>query len=71
MPFRISLSDGHTHDVRHPELIAVTVRAVFIALPPDNGDDLPDEFAWVDPMHITQIEPIRQRRRPRRVNGKK
>ena len=71
VPFRISLSDGHTHEVRHRNLIPVTTQAVFIALPSGNGDDLPDEFAWVDPIHITRIEPMRQRHRTRHVNGKK
>lgn len=64
---RIYMSDGTVHEVHHPELVAVTARAVFIALPPMNGDELPDEFVWCDPIHITQIAPIRE---GRRENGK-
>ncbi len=70
VPCRICMSDGTVHEVHHPELVAVTTRAVFIALPPEN-DQVPDEFIWCDPVRITQIQPLRKPRRANRRTPKK
>ncbi len=64
-PIRIYISDGAAYDVRHPEMAAVSRTEVAIGLAPID-DDLPERFAYVDPMHITRIEPIDGRKPPRR-----
>ena len=65
-PFRVYVSNGMSYDVRHPELMAVSRREVVIAL--DVGeDDLPERFAYCDPVHVTNIEPLdgaKPKRRP-------
>ncbi len=56
-PIRLFVSDGSSHDVRHPELVLVTRTEVTVAL--DAGDDkLPERSAYLDPLHITRIEPL-------------
>ena len=57
IPIRIFLSDGSTYDIRHPELAAVSRAEVVIGLG-ESPDNLPDQFAYCDPIHITRIEPI-------------
>ncbi len=56
-PFRIFLTDGSCHDIRHPELLSVTRTHVMIysMLP---GESLPDLATLVDPLHVVRIEPI-------------
>ena len=56
-PLRIYLSDGHTYDVLHPEMMLVTKTKVVIALPA-KPDDVPDSTVYCDPVHITQIQPL-------------
>jgi hypothetical protein len=56
-PFRICLSDGSTHEVRHPELAIVRRREVVIALP-QIPDRLAERLVYCDPLHATRIEPI-------------
>src|SRR5262249_34837914 len=58
-PFWLHLSNGHTYDVRHPELVAVGRSTVFIGVP---ASDLPiptyDDFAIVALMHINDVKPL-------------
>ena len=64
---RVFLSDGACYDVRHPEMAAVSRAEVAIGLDPTE-DDVPDRFAYCDPVHIVRIEPLdgtKPQRRPR------
>jgi hypothetical protein len=56
-PFRVFISDGSSYEVRHPEFALVTQREITIALPPRTGD-LPLRSVYLDPLHITRVEPI-------------
>jgi len=56
-PFRVFLSGGSAHDVRHPEMALVTRREVIIALPQD-PDRVPERTVTCDLLHLTRIEPI-------------
>ncbi len=56
-PIRFFLSDGSWYDIRHPEMAAVSRAEMVIGLEPTQ-DDVPDRFAYCDPVHITRIEPI-------------
>ncbi len=62
-PIRVFVSDGSFYDVRHPDFMLVSRREVVVGL--DAGSDqLPERNAYLDPIHITRIEPIdgKQRR---------
>jgi hypothetical protein len=58
-PFRITLTDGRTYDVRHPELAMVGRSTVAIGLPA-NGDEelIYDRLVTVDLLHIMQTEHV-------------
>jgi len=56
-PFRIFVSDGASYDVRHPEMCYVSRVEVVIGLDTD-VDGLPEQSAYIAPMHVTRIEPI-------------
>ena len=57
-PFRITLTDGRSYEIRHPEL-AMVGRSVLIIGWPAPGDSSPifDRFVWVSLLHIMQVEP--------------
>jgi hypothetical protein len=46
-----------SYEVRHPELMAVSRREIVIALEVGE-DDLAERFAYCDPVHVTNIEPL-------------
>ena len=58
-PFRITLTDGRTYDVMHPEFAVVGRSSVLIGLP-RSGDAEPeyDRQVTVSLLHIMQIEAI-------------
>ncbi|MFQ5494451.1 MAG: hypothetical protein ACE5EX_03640 [Phycisphaerae bacterium] len=54
---RVFLSDGSSHDVRHPEMMYVTRSEVVIAMDAGN-DTIPEQSVYCDPVHTTRIEPL-------------
>ena len=61
VPIRLFLSDGPAHDVRHPEFILIMQREVWIGTP-SRGEEIPERAVYIDPIHITRIEPINGKR---------
>jgi hypothetical protein len=58
-PFRISLTDGRTLDVRHPEMVLPGRRSAVIGLPaPGETEPLYDQRITVDLLHIVSLEPL-------------
>ena len=57
-PFRVTLTDGRTYEVRHPELAMVGRSGVAIGVPA-TGDTRPiyDRLVTVSLLHIMQVEP--------------
>ncbi len=66
-PFRIYVSDGSHYDVLHHDFVLLTARYVTVALGVAKSDDYPDRVVDIDPSHITRLEPLRNRRGPRRA----
>ena len=60
---RIYISDGLSYEVYHPDMMLVTERKVYIALPPSREDAAPGGAVHCDPLHITRIEPLNGRKR--------
>jgi hypothetical protein len=59
VPFRITLTEGTTYEIRHPELCMAGRRSAVIGLPvPGDPDRLFDRSVTVDLLHIVQIEPL-------------
>jgi len=65
---RFSISDGRRYDVRHPDRVLVTASQVHIALPPIVDGVPTGENVYIDPLHITSLEPLPVRKNGR--NGK-
>ena len=58
-PFRITLTDGRTYDVRHPEMAMVGRSTVAIGLPANGHDEtIYDRLVTVDLLHIMQTEHV-------------
>ena len=70
-PFRLTLTDGRTYEVRHPDLIMVGRSTVVVGLPPEGvSEGVYDVSVTVDLLHIMQVEPLRkQPSRPDAGNG--
>jgi hypothetical protein len=58
-PFRITLADGRSYEVRHPEMAMVGRSSLVIGLPAA-GDTEPvyDRFVTVSLLHVMQMEPL-------------
>ena len=58
-PFRVSLTDGRTYDVLHPELAMVGHSTVSIGLTrPNASEPVYDRVVTVSLLHVMQLEPI-------------
>jgi len=58
-PFRLTLTDGRTYEVRHPELAMVGRSTIAIGIPSE-GDPNPiyDRLVTVSILHVMQAEPL-------------
>jgi hypothetical protein len=58
-PFRLTLTEGSTYDVRHPEFCMVGKRSAIIGLAPlDETEHLFDRSVTLDLLHIVKLEPL-------------
>jgi len=58
-PFRMTLTDGRTYDVLHPELAMVGRSTVSIGVPrPGDPEPVYDRLVMISLLHIMQIEPL-------------
>src|SRR5262249_44535687 len=58
-PFRLRLSNGIDHDIRHPEMAIVTPSTVVVGIPA-SAAPVPsaDNYVIVSLLHVVQIEPL-------------
>ncbi len=57
MPFRIHMSNGRTHDVRHPEIAIVTMDAVVVGVH-EEGERYPRFTRTLALINVNELEPI-------------
>ena len=65
-PFRLVLTNGHSHDIRHPELAWVSPYYILVGIPDPNLDApnaIIDEI-MVSMIHIAEVEPILKKSKP-------
>ncbi len=55
--FRVVLSSGESHEVRHPEMALLLKGGIEIAEPDAKGEP-PEVATWCSLLHTTAIEPI-------------
>lgn len=58
VPFRLHVADGSSYDVRHPELLMVTMRAAYIGVPPDPPGLLPARAVVISLGHVSRLEEL-------------
>jgi hypothetical protein len=49
-PFVINLSSGESHEIRHPECLAIGKTRVYVSYPEE------DRFAICSMLHVTSVE---------------
>jgi len=58
-PFRITLTDGSTYDIRHPELVALGRSSLVIGFAAqDEPEPVYDDYIAVSLLHIMQAQPV-------------
>lgn len=57
-PFRIVTSDGVTYDIRHPELVMVTVGSAVVGYPDHSVPGLVERYDIVSLRHIVRLEQL-------------
>jgi hypothetical protein len=57
-PFRLVLTDGVGHDVRHPDLLWVGKRTAMVGLTGEPGQTFYERSVKVDLFHISRLEPL-------------
>lgn len=64
-PFRIRLSNGSVHEIRHPELALVSPYYVVLGVPaPDLPSPAISDLITVAMIHIAEIEPAASPQKP-------
>lgn len=57
LPLRVHVSDGNSYDIENRDYAFVWARQFIIGLDPSQGG-VPRRSVYIDPVHITRIEPI-------------
>ena len=58
-PFRLRLSNGIVHEIRHPEMAMPTASCVIVGLPAKDAlEPAVGDYVIVSLIHIVQLEPL-------------
>ncbi len=68
IPFRVHVSDGSSYEVREPHHLAASARIVFIGIG-KVVDGVPVNSIYINPIHITRIEPLSSKGRGKSSHG--
>ncbi|MBL8798760.1 MAG: hypothetical protein JNM56_33010 [Planctomycetia bacterium] len=55
-PFRLVTSGGTTYDIKHPEMVLLSRRAVDIGLSSDPADTIAEHIVTVSLVHVQRLE---------------
>jgi len=55
-PFRVTTSSGETYDVRHPEMVMLTMRELLVGI--GERDGIPARYKTLALLPITAVEPL-------------
>jgi hypothetical protein len=58
IPFRVVLTEGTSHEIRHPELFMLGKRSAVIGLAKNPEQRFYDAAVQVDLLHIVRLEPL-------------
>ena len=68
-PFRIVTSDGVNYDVRHPDLVMVSMTGAIVGFPDPNVSGALERYDIIGLEHIVRLEQLLQTA-PAKPNGK-
>jgi hypothetical protein len=57
-PFRLVMTDGMGYDIRHPDLLWVGLRTVYVGLTGQPGQTFFERSVYVDLSHVIRLEPL-------------
>jgi hypothetical protein len=58
VPFRLVTSDGTSYEIRHPELVLVSVSSAVVGYPTPNDPKTAARYDIVSMFHIVRLEPM-------------
>jgi hypothetical protein len=58
VPLRIHMTDGHSYDIRHPDLVLVLRQRVDIGLQPDPATGVLERVEHCSLLHIVRVEEL-------------
>ncbi|MBY0230102.1 MAG: hypothetical protein K2W96_12540 [Gemmataceae bacterium] len=57
-PFRLLMSDGTHHDIRHPDLLWIGLTTAYVGLTGEPGQTFFERSVKIDLRHVTQLVPL-------------
>jgi hypothetical protein len=60
VPLRIYLTDGTSYEVRHPEMVLVSQREVYVGTESEPGSGVAAKTDLVSLLHIVRVEQLAQ-----------
>jgi hypothetical protein len=66
-PFAIFLSDGSRYEVRHPDQVILTPRAIYVGIAGNGRSTVAQDVVICDLVHVTRLVPARRPRSRRRL----
>ena len=66
-PFRLVLSNGHSHEIRHPDMAWVSPYYILVAIPDPKleGPSAISDTVMVSMIHVAEVEPIAKKSKPK------
>jgi hypothetical protein len=64
VPLRLHLTDGTTYDIRHPEMVLLKQRELYIGKETAPGSGVAAETDLVSLLHVVRVEPLRPAQPP-------
>jgi hypothetical protein len=55
-PFRLRLSNGATHEIRHPDMAIVTPSAIYVGIGAGATPEAAEDIVIVALVHVNQVE---------------
>ncbi|MHB1425272.1 MAG: hypothetical protein ACYC3I_19050 [Gemmataceae bacterium] len=58
-PFRLRLSEGIVHEIRHPEMVMATATSLIVGTPAANAPfPAVGDYVIISLLHVVQLEPL-------------
>jgi hypothetical protein len=57
-PFRLRLTDGSDHEIRHPELMLLARHSAEVGIPGETAIPIADRIVTIALLHIVRLEPL-------------